>query len=483
MKMFSHLKKAAYEFALAASLVCLSVSNGIAKLSSDITTVLTRANTPETFVHKSSAAAPVAVQLVAPSSHADKLAQTFSQALINGTRVDKNGQPKAMNASNGNCVAHTRNAYRKVGIDIGNGYAKDFKASLPRKGFKIVPLDNYTPQVGDFSIILPNGPHADGHIGAFAQTPGKKPEKKKQAVRHNASSSHWASDFVQRDVWPYREKRNNNLIVILRHEKFEKANKARNEKIWRFANSSYLVMSRAAETGDYFESPYVGNFLGFRQEQMIIASLAAKSKGLPVPANAAPAFSPKIAYDSVSLLAMADTPEQAKQHQKSPLEEIGGIAVSLASLSSRRVRVNNSPDNDPQSLHDQWHAARKAVLMRNKALAKGNVDAYADKKLRGSVTAMNVCLPAVMKSDVVEAFKAARYVFNKMDDTSLFGARRHSKDKRAVLSLMATHMDTLAAHDRQLSAQMARFVAANTKDKKLRVQMLAHLGKRDASIG
>jgi hypothetical protein len=85
----------------------------------------------------------------------------------------------------GRCARFVRLALEAAGADT-TGHpvdAKDWGPTLLHIGFKPVPEDGYTVQLGDIAVIQSTSESVPGHIEGFDGT-------------------NWVSDFVQQAFWP-----------------------------------------------------------------------------------------------------------------------------------------------------------------------------------------------------------------------------------------------------------------------------------------
>lgn len=93
----------------------------------------------------------------------------------------------AQSQSQHECARYVRKAIHAGGCPtyIHPASAKDYDEFLPKLGFTVISVDNYTPTKGDIIVIKPPQSakgHEHGHIAMYN---GEK----------------WISDFVQRDMY------------------------------------------------------------------------------------------------------------------------------------------------------------------------------------------------------------------------------------------------------------------------------------------
>jgi hypothetical protein len=85
----------------------------------------------------------------------------------------------------GRCATYVRNALEAGGLNTSGhpALAKDWGPTLTRMGFQSVPVDSYTPQIGDVIVIQAIKGHVSGHVEIY-------------------DGKNWVSDFVQQTLWP-----------------------------------------------------------------------------------------------------------------------------------------------------------------------------------------------------------------------------------------------------------------------------------------
>jgi len=96
----------------------------------------------------------------------------------------------ALVRSTHHCAMYCRRGMEAVGLTTGDrpqsGDAGDYGPFLLRHGAQVVPLEAYTPQVGDTVVFDKTDQHPNGHIEIY-------------------DGRQWVSDFMQRSFSPYRD--------------------------------------------------------------------------------------------------------------------------------------------------------------------------------------------------------------------------------------------------------------------------------------
>ncbi len=96
----------------------------------------------------------------------------------------------ALIRSSHHCAMYCRKGMEAAGLTTGDrpqsGDAGDYGPFLVRHGAQAVPLEAYTPQVGDTAVFDKTEQHPNGHIEIY-------------------DGQHWVSDFMQRSFSPYRD--------------------------------------------------------------------------------------------------------------------------------------------------------------------------------------------------------------------------------------------------------------------------------------
>jgi hypothetical protein len=107
----------------------------------------------------------------------------------------------ALAYSSHHCALFCRLGMEAAGISTADrprsGDAGDYGPFLLRHGAQVVPLNSYTPQVGDTVIFDKTALHPNGHMEIF-------------------DGHHWVSDFMQRRFSPYRDAASTPAFTIYR---------------------------------------------------------------------------------------------------------------------------------------------------------------------------------------------------------------------------------------------------------------------------
>jgi len=107
----------------------------------------------------------------------------------------------ALAYSSHHCALFCRLGMEAAGMNTADrprsGNAGDYGPFLLRHGAHVVPLNLYTPQVGDTVIFDKTAQHPNGHMEIF-------------------DGHHWVSDFTQRRFSPYRDAASTPSFTIYR---------------------------------------------------------------------------------------------------------------------------------------------------------------------------------------------------------------------------------------------------------------------------
>jgi hypothetical protein len=107
----------------------------------------------------------------------------------------------ALARSSHHCAMFCRQGLQAAGLNTEDrprsGDAGDYGPFLLRHGAHVVPLDGYTPQVGDTAVFDKTEQHPNGHIEMF-------------------DGRQWVSDFLQHNFSPYRDSASTPPFTIYR---------------------------------------------------------------------------------------------------------------------------------------------------------------------------------------------------------------------------------------------------------------------------
>jgi hypothetical protein len=98
--------------------------------------------------------------------------------------MSENASAKSVGA----CAAYCRRGLEAGGFDSEGrpGHAGDYGPFLLSRGAGEVPLENYSPEMGDIAVFGKNDAHPFGHVQIY-------------------DGEQWVSDFKQRGFNPYRD--------------------------------------------------------------------------------------------------------------------------------------------------------------------------------------------------------------------------------------------------------------------------------------
>jgi hypothetical protein len=107
----------------------------------------------------------------------------------------------ALAYSSHHCALFCRLGMEAAGMSTADrplsGDAADYGPFLLRHGARVVPLNSYTPQVGDTVIFDKTAQHPNGHMEMY-------------------DGHHWVSDFMQHSFSPYRDAASTPSFTIYR---------------------------------------------------------------------------------------------------------------------------------------------------------------------------------------------------------------------------------------------------------------------------
>jgi hypothetical protein len=107
----------------------------------------------------------------------------------------------ALACSSHHCALFCRLGMEAAGMSTADrplsGDAADYGPFLLRHGAHVVPLNSYTPQVGDTVIFDKTAQHPNGHMEMY-------------------DGCHWVSDFMQHSFSPYRDAASTPSFTIYR---------------------------------------------------------------------------------------------------------------------------------------------------------------------------------------------------------------------------------------------------------------------------
>ncbi|MDX9690661.1 MAG: hypothetical protein RBT70_09435 [Alphaproteobacteria bacterium] len=370
---------------------------------------------------------------------------------------------KSPESKNGWCARYLRLALKKIGIIVPAVPAKDYSKTLPNAGFEEVSLKNYTPEPGHIFVIdSVNQKYPYGHVSLGTYNSGfisdfmeKRTWGNKQAKKALASA------------WPYAFSPDLSKIRVFRHPKLTPYK--RNDRLrWKFTDTSYLTASFTANNANIWNNhtsmasqytAFVNNkiYRYLTEREAVFNDLKTLIASATPEIELPPVSKPlSVAYTSNVAVGVSNSPIAHPNHR-----------IFVPTLPCRKRKVSKGPE-ELTKLNEQWHNARKEVLKRNASIKNGQLDQIAHANLRRNVLNMYVCIPAVSKHDPVTAFKAARYVFNKLD---LLEVGQATKFKAKILKDMAEQICLLGKQDKLLAEQAAKFVFKNAGIGELREQM------------
>jgi hypothetical protein len=120
---------------------------------------------------------------------------------LNGAKLVSWMDAHALAYSSHRCALFCRLGMEAAGMSIADrplsGDAADYGPFLLRHGAHVVPLNSYTPQVGDTVIFDKTVEHPNGHMEMY-------------------DGHHWVSDFMQHCFCPYRDAASTPSFTIYR---------------------------------------------------------------------------------------------------------------------------------------------------------------------------------------------------------------------------------------------------------------------------
>jgi hypothetical protein len=429
--------------------------------------------------------APLPVRLITTEStaRANPLAEKLSKTLYALAHIDlRNGTAKDPRETDSRCAVHVRKAFESIGIKFTGGTATGQLAeNLKKAKFRIIDPSKEKLLAGDIGLVIsPPELNKFGHTTTLT------------------TNGQWVSSTIQgKKANPWSKPL---PVVYYRSEKLAPIKIAGNSGNWHFASSDYLTQSGRDNLFNQSIAYGFTNYVSkkhydlklYREGMEEFFAQIVRNSEITVPsprisvelpeetltANARTgkkANITKIATASAVVTA-ALLPSLLKQR---PLKTADGQLPSprTSSTNTCSILTERKPDQEKlQTLRDQWKQARKAVLRLNKSLNNEWRDVEAHETLKKSVLAMGRNLYGSMDINPIEAFKAARYVYNKINDRSLFASNeKTAQQKDVLLRFISANLDRIAKTDPELGQQAARFVMNKSGKGPLRNQMASRL--------
>lgn len=481
MQKYLCIKKWSFCLAMAAQLVCTPISAlaGLTQadaqapfhpLSSDKNYIL-KPFSNNNFIHRQFSVFPSFGTTKPPvkttATHKVKKPLTALKKILNYLNIqtsgvyDQNGKrirDKDPYVSSGGCARSIRLALQKGGMYVRGANATAYLNNLPdTTPYVVVPHSKYNVAYeSDIAVIEGSARHPDGHVAMLAAHHWKADLIHRREVQTGKRLSAKERLKVLRAAYPYAEPFDPSKVHIFRNaDLVPQTASPYNAQ----ASYSYAMPSFVEGYLSYMNTQTDARILHGQQETFFNAVLAS----LKPPSTVAPSEHAQLSNKAESHLVMESPNGTAALVNPTDTATRGNIPFVPVTAKGKGKNI--------EDLLDQWHAARVEVLKRNASLKNGELDQTAHNKLRRHTLNMFDCLPDAYDQDILTTFKAARYVFNKLD---LFAEKETKGYKDAILKQMADHLDKIADKDAKLGGEAARFIFKNAGKGALRERVRNH---------